>query len=204
MAIKPRGDCNFELTEIVQKVSANSINYNNMRIVNSSGENLNNSAVLVPLVLNKDHVALLYTLRSNSIERHSGQVSFPGGVIEEGDKSAMDTALRESEEEIGISRNNVQVIGQLNPFNTSTGYIVFPIVGIIDSLDKLSRNSIEVDRIFCIPLAWLCDPEHSRIQEFFGADGKIRDAWFFDLYEGELLWGITAKITKDLIEIIKK
>ena len=204
MAIKPRGDCNFELTEIVQKVSANSINYNNMRIVNSSGENLNNSAVLVPLVLNKDHVALLYTLRSNSIERHSGQVSFPGGVIEEGDKSAMDTALRESEEEIGISRKNVQVIGQLNPFNTSTGYIVFPVVGVIDSLDKLSRNSIEVDRIFCIPLAWLCDPEHSRIQEFFGADGKIRDAWFFDLYEGELLWGITAKITKDLIEIIKK
>ena len=154
--------------------------------------------------MHQEQVALLYTLRSNSLERHSGQVSFPGGVIEKADQSAIETALRETEEEIGVLRENIQIIGQLNPFNTSTGYIVFPVIGVINSLDKLTRNAIEVDRIFCIPLNWLCDPEHSRIQEFLGHDGKIRNVWFFDLYEGELLWGITAKITKDLIEIIKK
>ena len=175
-----------------------------MRIDDVFGENLHNSAVLVPIVVHNDQVALLYTLRSNSLERHSGQVSFPGGLIEKGDKSAIETALRETEEEIGVSGENVQIIGQLNPFNTSTGYIVFPVIGIINSLDKLTRNAIEVDRIFCIPLNWLCDPAHSRTKELIGADGKNRKVWYFDLYDGELLWGITAKITKDLIEIIKK
>ena len=204
MDIRPRGDCDFELSAIVQKVSANSINLNELRIDNDPGENLHNSAVLVPIVVHNDRIALLYTLRSNSLERHSGQVSFPGGLIEKGDKSAIETALRETEEEIGVSRENIQIIGQLNPFNTSTGYIVFPVMGIINSLDTLARNAIEVDRIFCIPIDWLCNPIHSRTKSFTGADGKIRNSWFFDLYDGELLWGITAKITKELIELIKK
>lgn len=199
-----RGDCFLSLAEIVKNFSRNSFNSKTLRIDNLSVERLHNSAVLVPLVMHLDKVALLYTLRSNSLERHSGQVSFPGGIIEKGDTSAIETALRETEEEIGVSRENVQVIGQLDPFNTSTGYIVFPVIGYIKSLAELTKNSVEVDRIFCIPLDWLCDPEHSKINEFMGADGKIRNVWFFDLYEGELLWGITAKITKDLIELIKK
>lgn len=202
--IKPRIDCNYDLAGIVQKVSVNTINPKNMRIDTISGKNLHNSAVLVPFVMHQEQVALLYTLRSNSLERHSGQVSFPGGVIEKTDQSVIETALRETEEEIGVLRENIQIIGHLNPFNTSTGYKVFPVIGIIKSMDKLIRNTIEVDRIFCIPLNWLCDPEHSRIQEFPGNDGKNRNVWFFDLYDGELLWGITAKITKDLIELIKK
>jgi len=199
-----KDDCFLSLDEIVKKISTNSINPNILRIDNPSDEGLHNSAVLVPFVMHQDQVALLYTLRSNSLERHSGQVSFPGGIIEKGDTSAIETALRETEEEIGVARENVNVIGQLKPFNTSTGYIVFPVIGVIDFLDKLTRNAVEVDRIFCIPLTWLCDPEHSRIQEFLGVDGKNRKVWVFDLYDGELLWGITAKITKDLIEIIKK
>ena len=157
-----RGNCDFELSEIEQKVSDYSGNLNKLRIVDNSSENLQNSAVLVPIVMHKGRVALLYTLRASSLERHSGQVSFPGGVIEKGDESPIETALRETEEEIGISRKNVQIIGQLNPFNTSTGYIVLPVIGVINSLDTLARNSIEVDRIFCIPLTWLCDPAHSR------------------------------------------
>ena len=112
--------------------------------------------------------------------------------------------MRETREEIGISRENIEVIGQLDPFNTSTGYIVYPVIGIINSLKNLTKNIIEVDRIFCIPLNWLCDPEHSRLEEFVSSDGKVRKVWFFDQYDGELLWGITAKITHDLVEIIKK
>jgi 8-oxo-dGTP pyrophosphatase MutT (NUDIX family) len=204
MENQTRGDCDFDLSAIVQKVTSNSVDQNKLRIDNVSDKHLHTSAVLVPLVVHNGEVALLYTLRSNSLERHSGQVSFPGGVIERGDKSAMETALRETEEEIGISRVNVRIIGQLNPFNTSTGYIVFPFIGIINSLDSLARNAIEVDKIFCIPLKWLCDPSHSKIKDFVGIDGKNREVWFFDLYDGELLWGITAKITKDLLEEIKK
>jgi len=166
MVKKPRGDCDFDLSVIEQKVSAYSNNLNKLRIVNNSSENLQNSAVLVPIVIHEDQIGLLFTLRSNSLERHSGQVSFPGGVIEKGDKSAIETALRETEEEIGLLRKNVQIIGELEPFNTSTGYVVFPVIGIINSMDMLSRNAIEVDRIFCIPLKWLCDPTHSKKKTF--------------------------------------
>jgi 8-oxo-dGTP pyrophosphatase MutT (NUDIX family) len=203
MAARP-GGCDLELSEILKKVSVHAINQNKLRIVNKSSENLLNSAVLVPIVIYEGQVALLYTLRSNSLERHSGQVSFPGGLIEKGDKSAVEAALRETEEEIGVMRKNIKVIGQINPFNTSTGYIVFPVIGAIDSLDSLARNAVEVDRVFCIPLSWLCEPTHSRTKDFEGNDGKIRKVWYFDLYDGELLWGITAKITMELVELIKK
>jgi hypothetical protein len=71
-------------------------------------------------------------------------------------------------------------------------------------LDQLTRNSVEVDRIFCIPLSWLCDPRHSKLKVISGMYGKLRRVWYYDLYEGELLWGITAKITKDFLELIKK
>jgi 8-oxo-dGTP pyrophosphatase MutT (NUDIX family) len=204
MAIKSQDNCDHDLTEIKQKITENGLNPTSIRIDSFPGENLHNSAVLVPIVLHQEQVSLLFTLRSNSLERHSGQVSFPGGIIEKYDTSAIETALRETKEEIGIGRENIQVIGQMNPFNTSTGFIVFPVVGVINSLDKLTRNVVEVDRIFCIPLNWLCDPSHSRIQEFFSADEKSRNVWYFDLYDGELLWGITAKITQELLELIKK
>jgi 8-oxo-dGTP pyrophosphatase MutT (NUDIX family) len=204
MAIKPRGDCDFDLSEIVQKVSAYSGSHSKLRIVDYLSESHINSAVLIPIVIHKGQIGLLFTLRSNSLDRHSGQVSFPGGVIEKGDRSIIETALREAKEEVGLLRKNVQIIGQLETFNTSAGIVVFPVIGVIKSLDKLARNEIEVDRIFCIPLKWLCDPAHSKIKDFSGSDGNIRKVWFFDVYDGELLWGITAKITKDFIDLIKK
>jgi 8-oxo-dGTP pyrophosphatase MutT (NUDIX family) len=197
-------NCDCDLAEIKEKVAKYSWNTQNLRKNMFSDESLHNSAVLVPLVIQNDQLSLLFTHRSNSLERHSGQVSFPGGIIEKGDKSIVDTALRETREEIGISGENIEVFGQLVPFNTSTGYFVYPVVGIIDSLKNINRNIVEVDRIFCIPLSWLCTPEHSRLEEFISPDGKARNVWYFDPYDGELLWGITAKITHDLLELIKK
>ena len=197
-------NCNFNLAEIKQKVANNAFIQSNIRIKVHPEENPQDSAVLVPIVMHQDQVSLLFTHRSNSLERHSGQVSFPGGIIEENDGTVIETALRETREEIGISSENIQIIGQLIPFNTSTGYIVYPVIGVIDTLEKLSRNILEVDRIFCIPLNWLCNANHSKLEKFVVSDGKAKDVWYFDLYDGELLWGITAKITKEFIEIIKK
>ncbi len=204
MASKSSYGCGFGLPEIVKKISFNSDNLKKLRIDIQPNDNLQNSAVLVPIVIHDGQTALLFTLRSKSLERHSGQVSFPGGLIEKDDQSAIETALRETEEEIGIKRKNINIIGRMSSFTTSTGYIIYPVIGVINSLDMLTKNSIEVDRIFCIPLIWLCDPAHSKIKDFLGADGKNRKVWFFDPYDGELLWGITAKITKDLVEILKK
>ena len=196
--------CNLNLMEIKIKVSENSWSLTDFREEKFPNNSLYNSAVLVPLVVNHGEVNLLFTLRSSSLDRHSGQVSFPGGIIESNDNSPIDTALRETEEEIGIRKGNIQIIGQLIPLNTSTGYFVYPVVGIIDSLENIRRNQVEVDRIFYIPLNWLCDPVHSRLKDYISDEGEIRNVWFFDLFEGDLLWGITAKITHDLIEIIIK
>ncbi len=198
------GDCFLNLADIVNNISSKSINPNKLRIDIISNSSLINSAVLVPLVIDKGQVALLYTLRTSSLDRHSGQVSFPGGIIEKGELSAVETAIRETEEEIGIQREDIQIVGQFRPFNTSTGYLVFPVIGVIKSLENLKKNASEVDRIFCIPISWLCAEGHSRKQKFKSDDGNIRNLWYFDLYEGELLWGLTAKITKDLIKLIQK
>lgn len=193
------------MEEIRQKISANtSMIPDELRIALSLGEKPKDSAVLVPLIIHQELVSLLYTLRSNSLDRHKGQVSFPGGLIEATDSSAIETALRETWEEISIENQSIQVVGQLNPINTSTGYIVYPVIGIVENLEMMNRNRIEVDRIFCIPLEWLCDPSHSRIKEYVTPEGETRPVWFFDVYDGELLWGITAKITKDLLKLIKK
>lgn len=196
--------CNLNLTEIKIKISENSWRPTDFRAEIFPNNSLYNSAVLVPLVVHYSEINLLFTLRSSSLDRHSGQVSFPGGIIENNDNSPIDTALRETKEEIGIGKGNIQIIGQLIPFNISTGSFVYPVVGIIDSLENIRRNQVEVDRIFCIPLNWLCDPVHSRLKDYISDEGETRNVWFFDLFEGELLWGITAKITHDLIEIIKK
>ncbi len=197
-------NCTHSLEEIIIKVSVNTWIPSDIGKNAYSDKHAYDSAVLIPMVMHLEELSLLFTLRSSHLERHSGQVSFPGGIIEEGDNSPVETALRETREEIGISAENIKVIGQLPPFNTSTGYIVYPVVGFINSLQQTNRNILEVDRIFCIPLNWLCDPGHSRIKNFISNDGNTREAWFFDLYDGELLWGITAKITHDMLELIKK
>ena len=197
--------CDFNLQTIKKKIEEittwSTLNTSEKIFIS---ESLNKAAVLVSLVVCHDEVNLLFTHRSSSLERHSGQVSFPGGIIENDDKSLIDTALRETREEIGVDKKNIQVIGQLPSFNTSTGYIVYPVIGVIDSLDNIRINEIEVDKVFYIPLDWLCNPNHSKLENYISVDGTNRKVWFFDHYKGELVWGITAKITWDLLGIIKR
>jgi 8-oxo-dGTP pyrophosphatase MutT (NUDIX family) len=194
----------FNLSNIKKKVQSNSWVSTDPRNAIYSKEKTDYSAVLIPLIDNRSEVQLLFTLRSNSLNRHGGQVSFPGGVNEKGDYSPIETALRETNEEIGISKDTIQVLGCLAPLITSSKNIVYPVIGVIGSMKNIFINEDEVDKIFYIPLNWLCLPEHSRMEDFIAKDGIIRKAWFFDLYEGELVWGITAQIIHDFLEIIKK
>ena len=197
--------CDFDLQTIKKKIGESTTWHpSNISENILTSESLNKAAVLVPLVVCHDEVNLLFTHRSSSLERHSSQVSFPGGIFENDDKSLIDTALRETREEIGVDKKNIQVIGQLPSFNTSTGYIVYPVIGVIDSLDNIRINEIEVNKVFYIPLDWLCNPNHSKLENYVTVDGTNRKVWFFDQYEGESVWGITAKIIFDLIEILKR
>jgi 8-oxo-dGTP pyrophosphatase MutT (NUDIX family) len=196
--------CNLDLTYIKRKVANNSWLLSDPRLEISPNDNLQYSAILIPLIIQNNEVKLLFTLRANSLKRHGGQVSFPGGFREKEDASPVETALRETQEEIGICKESIQVIGCLAPLNTSYENIVFPVIGILNSSESIFRNQDEVEKIFYIPLNWLCVPEHSRIEDFAAKDGTIKSIWFFDIYEGYLVWGITAKIIHNFLELIKK
>lgn len=160
------------------------------------------SAVLVPITFQQDEFKLIYTKRASDLARHKGQVSFPGGLIDQRDKNPIDTALRETHEEINIKRNQIEILGMMDPFNSQTGYFIYPIVGFIQDLFGLQRNDREVDRIFCIPINWLSDPENSRLIDYRTSEGSIRKVWFFEKYDGEQLWGISGFITKSFLQLI--
>jgi len=162
------------------------------------------SAVLIPLIANSQDLAMVFTHRSNNLVRHAGQVSFPGGAREIGDKSPVDTALRETQEEIGLPAEKIEVIGQMYPYNSSTGFCVFPIIGYVQNLKGLKRN-FEVDKLFCVPLIWLNNPENSYRADYFnGGQQEHKLLWYFFEFDGETIWGLTAQITKDFLTLIQK
>lgn len=193
----------FNLDSLTGKIKEKSLQLENHNDISVFSTDKVRSAVLVPITMQQDKLVLLYTRRAAHLPRHRGQVSFPGGVIEKIDRSPLDAALRETCEEIGISREQIEVIGKLNPFDSTTGYFIYPFIGIIKDLNGLHKDDVEVDRIFCIPIDWLCEPKHSELRDFEGINGTKQKIWFFDDFDGESLWGISAKITRNLIDLIK-
>ena len=161
------------------------------------------AAVLVPLAYHADELVLLYTHRSNFINRHRGQVSFPGGMEETSDKTYADTALRETYEEIGILPDHIEVYGRLPLLVSTAGYPIYPYVGFIKDMNGLQKNSDEVEKIFCIPLKWLLADGNLFQEDYRGSRGDVHKVWIFKEYDGEKVWGITAEITRRFIEMIK-
>jgi 8-oxo-dGTP pyrophosphatase MutT (NUDIX family) len=134
---------------------------------------------------------------------HSGQVAFPGGRGNPDDSDAIQTALREAREEVGIQPDDVRVLGQVRPMVTITNYRVTPIVGAIPWPYALTPQAEEVARIFTIPLAWLADPANQSVQmhglQFLGQDVPVI---YFKKYQGELLWGASARMAVLLLEAL--
>lgn len=157
------------------------------------------AAVLVPVHPAPDGLQLLFTKRPDTLRAHPGQVSFPGGRIEEGDVDERHTALREANEELGIEAADVRVVGQLDDVVTGTGYSVTPIVGVLDRMPVLRPNAEEVADWFWFPLARL------RGEGWRGLDvthdGRQHRLWFFD-GAPHTIWGATAAMTRQLLEIL--
>jgi 8-oxo-dGTP pyrophosphatase MutT (NUDIX family) len=188
------------LDKVRKKLATYEINFISK---DNSQNSLIHSAVLLPFTYHENELKLIFTKRSAALERHKGQVSFPGGMIEKMDRDPIDTALRETCEEINICPSQVEIIGSLPPFDSQTGYYIFPVIGFIHKLDGLQENGEEVEKILCIPYSWLSDPENSELTDYKTKEGIYRKVWFFKEYDGELLWGITAKITADFIGLIE-
>lgn len=157
------------------------------------------AAVLVPLVQFQDEWHILYTRRTDKVESHKGQVSFPGGACDESETTPEQTALREADEEIGIRPSDVRVIGRLSRMVTISKFRVSPVVGIIPFPYAFKTAGIEVARVFTIPLLWLA--ERNNYWEF-SLPGSERSVIAYHPYDGELLWGATARMTVNFMKIL--
>lgn len=157
------------------------------------------SAVLVPLFHSAHGLSLIFTKRADHLKNHRGEVSFPGGRVEEAE-SVRAAALRETHEEIGISPTDVKIIGELDPLTTFvSNSMIVPIVGVVDSIDDLCANENEVSRILIVPIIELLGSDTYHNEWWLTPRGDM-NIHFFEL-EDETIWGATARILRQFIEI---
>ena len=156
----------------------------------------------VLIIIQKDQTDgeynLLFTKRSSNLSTHSGEVSFPGGKWEEHDSSLYDTALRESNEEINLDLNNIEKLGSLNFLLSRHKIEVHPFVGFLTNTQEFKGN-FEIDEIFTVPISFLSDSKNVTYKEFNRKDLKVYiPSW---VYNGNRIWGLTAMITADFLNI---
>ena len=149
------------------------------------------AAVLLPIV-QRDEPTILFTRRTEHLSRHAGQVSFPGGRAQDDDRTLLDTALRETHEEIGVTSDFISVAGFLDPYETGTGYAILPVVGLLKKGFAVVPEVNEVAEIFEVPLAFLFDPANREMRTGEW-QGRKREFYAFE-YNGHYIWGATAAI----------
>jgi 8-oxo-dGTP pyrophosphatase MutT (NUDIX family) len=158
------------------------------------------AAVLIPLIRRQEGYHILLTKRADHLSSHAGQVSFPGGKVEDHDANNIATALRETFEETGIAASHVKVIGSLGSFITGTGYRVEPIIGLVDGGFQLEIEREEVEIVFEVPLPIFMDQENYTIETF---NLKGRDRRYHAIcYDGFNIWGLTAAILVNLRHVL--
>ncbi len=156
------------------------------------------AAVLVPIVERAGGMTVLLTRRTDHLNDHPGQISFPGGRTEARDEGPVDTALRETEEEIGLERARIEVLGRLGVRETGTGYRVVPVVGVITPPFPVTPDPSEVAEVFEVPLSHVLDPANHRFETrvISGVERQFYAVPYGDYY----IWGLTARLLVNLSE----
>ena len=154
--------------------------------------------ILLKKDIGSNEFQILFTKRSSKLSTHSGEVSFPGGMWEEKDSSLFDTAMRESNEEIGLKKNNVMDLGRMNYLLSRHKVEVNPFVGYLENNQELIGN-FEIDEIFDVPVNFLLNNNNILYKEFKRNDLRISmPSW---VYNGNRIWGLTALITADFLNM---
>lgn len=171
------------------------------RLVRPLGGPLMDAAVLLPIILRDDGPTLLFTQRTAHLNAHAGQISFPGGRMETYDASPVDAALRETEEEVGLARHHIDVIGMLPEYHTGTGFRVTPVVGIVQPPFDMRADPYEVAEIFEVPLAFLMNGMHHqrRTAEFVTGNRTF----YVMPYERFFIWGATAGMLRNFFHFLR-
>ena len=168
------------------------------RVVEQEG--LIPAAVLV-LLTNRGGPHVVFAKRTDRVAHHKGQFSFPGGVVETWDGSRLETALREAKEEIGLPSSAVEILGMLDDTETrATQFVITPFVGMISQPVRYTPDGQEIERVLEVPLEALLDPANFRV-EMWERNGEVQPVYFYE-YDGETIWGATARILKQFIDLV--
>ncbi|WP_274308830.1 NUDIX hydrolase [Solibacillus daqui] len=179
------------------------------------------SAVLIPLVEKNGEWYVLFEVRALTMRKQPGDISFPGGKIDDSDASPLAAALRETQEELGIDPQSIQLIGHLSPFVTSPAFVVYPFIGVIEEAELNHYNRDEVEELFMVPLNWLMThepyvhyvPMEPKPPADFPYDKIVNgenyqwranrmEEWFYE-HGNYTIWGLTARLLKHFIEKMK-
>jgi 8-oxo-dGTP pyrophosphatase MutT (NUDIX family) len=164
---------------------------------------LRRAAVLIPIVERPEGLTVLLTQRTAHLNNHAGQISFPGGRAEELDSSAIETALRETEEEIGLKRRHVEIVGVLPEHITASAYLVTPVIALVTPPFELVAESNEVAEIFEVPLAFLMNGANHQRMSFELPEGAGRRSFYAIPYERFFIWGATAGMLRNLFHLLR-
>ncbi len=166
------------------------------------GTHYTQASVLLPLFIKDGHGWILFTKRTTTVEYHKGEVSFPGGVVDEADESLEGTAKREAFEEIGLREDDIEIMGQLDDMPTvSSRFIIHPFVGVIPFPYTFAVNKGEVESLIEVPLRFFLDPSQPRPFSITCEADTFETPAF--IYEGVVIWGATERILENFITLIR-
>lgn len=160
------------------------------------------ASVLIPLVYHNNNVYVLLTKRTNKVGTHKGEVSFPGGSIDATDTTPLDAAIRETNEEIGINHDEINIIGEFDNFVSIYGFLVYTFVATIDYHDNFNFNKNEIESIFYAPLDLFIEEKYDKV-DYYNYKDKNYAIYYYN-YDGYVIWGLTARILTDFSRKILK
>ncbi len=171
------------------------------KLIEQQGKPVRDAAVLVPVVNHPGEPTILLTKRTDHLTKHAGQVSFPGGKVDEGDADAVAAALREAEEEVGLAPDHVEVCGFLDTYRTGTGFEIVPVVGLVRPGFELTLQESEVQAAFEVPLHFLLDRKNHQRQSAMWQG--IRREYYAMPYGDYFIWGATAAMLVNLCDVME-
>jgi 8-oxo-dGTP pyrophosphatase MutT (NUDIX family) len=161
------------------------------------------AAVLVPLVDRNDGLSLMLTQRALHMHDHPGQISFPGGRVDLTDSTRIETALREMEEEVGVDRSHVEILGTLPEYRTGSGYRVTPVVSIVTPPFDVHTNPDEVAEVFEVPFSFFMDGSNYQVRSAEFPNGAGKRTFYTVPYKNRFVWGATAGMLRNLYHFLK-
>ncbi len=173
-------------------------------VISDLPPNYKHAGVLIPLLFEDDMHKVIFTKRTDTVEHHKGQISFPGGATDDGDRSTEETALRESQEEIGLDPEDVDILGRIDDsFTVASSFIVHPYVGFVSRAPVFRISRVEVERVLKVPWNTLVRDYLENRTYTVESEGMIYETPAFE-HNGDVIWGATARMMENFIEILNQ